>query len=122
MGFSQFLEGQANNAFNQEMQRNQMTMNQGGQGMNINMNMAGQNTNRNIGQQQMENSAMNSANQMAMNQGAANQQMWGNLIGTGVQGYQNWAANRNRGLGAVSNQPPRASYNMVDPNEREDKQ
>jgi hypothetical protein len=122
MGFSQFLEGQANNAFNQEMQRNQMTMNQGGQGMGINMNMAGQNVNRNMAQQQMENSAMNSANQMASNRSAGNQQMWGNLISTGMQGYQNWAANRNRGLGSPTSMPPRASYNQVDPVEREDRE
>lgn len=112
MGFSNFLEGQSNNAFNQEMQRNQMTMNQGGQGMGINMNMAGLENSRNMAQQQMENSSMNAANQMAANNSANNQAMWGNLIQTGMQGFNNWQQNRQPQQFESANAPGQASRGL----------
>ena len=96
MGFSNFLTGQSNNAFNQEMQRRGLNLQQTGQGMNVNMNMAGQQTAANTGNQQMLNSFNNAADQQAASRNAANSQMWGSLLGNVGQAYAS------RGLGQTS--------------------
>ena len=104
MGFSNFLTGQSNNAFNQEMQRRGLNLQQTGQGMNVNMNMAGQQTAANTGNQQMLNSFNNAADQQAASRDAANSQMWGSLLGNLGSAYANRTRTTNPGMGATAQQ------------------
>lgn len=88
MGFSNFLTGQSQQAFANDMARRGLTLNQTGQGLGVNMNMAGQQTSQNVANQQMQNSFANAQDQQAASRNQANSQMWGNLIGNGINAYQ----------------------------------
>jgi hypothetical protein len=87
MGFSDFLQGQSNNAFNQEMARRGMNLQQTGQGMNVNMQMANAQTNQQLANAQMQNSAQNAANMMGASRDQANANFFSGLAGNVAQAY-----------------------------------
>ena len=103
MGFSNFLTNQSNNAFNQDMARKRLNLQQTGQGLNVNMDMAGQQTAANTANQQMLNSFNNAQDQQAASRSAANGQFFGNLMGNVANAYAM------RGIG----QPTQDDYNAV---------
>jgi hypothetical protein len=91
-GFSNFLTGQSNNAFNQDLARRGLNLQQTGQGLNVNLNMAGQQTSANQANAQMQNSFNSAQDQQAASRSQANGQMWSSLLGNAASMYANRGA------------------------------